>query len=98
MPTPSELQAQRADLDRQIAAAMLPGMEAAQEVLNRQCFDDLKETIETIGPESPAGRTVTSLLSLWAIARQQIDREIAKAQALTEQETANAPEAPTETE
>lgn len=97
--TPDQLLAQRAELDKQIAVANLPGLKAFKAALASGKVATLAEDLTTLLPQLASDNTqgapfqqANALISVVRGVTDMFDREVARVQALADAQTGPAAE------
>ncbi len=95
--TPDQLLAQRAELDKQIAVANLPGLKAFKAALASGKVATLAEDLTTLLPQLASDNTqgapfqqANALISVVRGVTDMFDREVARVQALADAQTSTA--------
>jgi len=95
--TPDELLAQRAELDKQIAVANLPGLKAFKAALASGKVATLAEDLTALLPQLASDNTqgapfqqANALISVVRGVTDMFDREVARVQALADAQTSTA--------
>ncbi|WHO37888.1 hypothetical protein PMI04_015105 [Sphingobium sp. AP49] len=85
-PTLAELMAQQAQLERQIAAASLTGVQAAQAVMDRTSTGKVADDLEALLTDIPAGsqsyQQLFNVINVVRNVKSWLPQEVARLQAL----------------